>query len=1059
MLLRRAEVVGTLPARWRAPWVALALPAILCACRDANGLPGSGARLAIRARWARSLAPARLTTGRLVGFPYAPPGTRPILATDAAIRLRHLVEASDVPDKAAEKALLSLAFRHPLGEAIARLERSRQLAPRDAILASDLAALYLDQAASDDRPQALFLALRSADTACRLAPRLAEARFNLGLALESLSLFEAAKRTFAEYLALDRSPGWAAEASTHLARLAQPRRSQIWQSRKMALDDAAASGDTVRVRNLISGYLEQARWHLEQDLLPAWAKSPPAPPAAQSALRASRVLATALTALAPDTLLDESVAAIESAAHDPARLAALAEGHRLYAEASRLFGRSETDAARSAFTRAERVLEQAGSPFHLMAAHLIAACDFRQSRYDAVLKRLDRLSATPGIDRYPGLRGRNEWIRGLIEYSRGSVLVERQTCKAALAAFQRAGEAGNQAKVESLLAETYDVLGEEEEAYRHQLLALRGADDIIETRRSQGIERSAADMMLRAPEPRAALYFENEAVRLATSSGNGVQITNALRDEAQLLHGVGDQERAVRAISAARANARRVGDDVLTADVLLTEAQVLATDRPREALADLSAALPLVVKTHYGAALADLYHQRGRLHLRAGDREQAAADLRAGIEQIESLSTGLDDDSRLHYLERSVALFDDMVGLEVDSEAGARPAAFRFAERSRGRSLAALMAGAGSEPVRSPELAEVAHGLPEGVVLVEYAVLPDRVIAWVLTAQAARAIILAQTSAELAQAVRRLREEIADGSQPPPTAAELYRALIAPLGLGAGAKLAIVPDKWLYQVPFAALRDAATDRYLIEDHAIEIAPSASVYLRCIREAKLRRVARQSAGSVLVVADPAFNRSLAPSLPRLPGAAAEAAAIGRLYARTEVLAGSEATPSRVLRGIGGHRIVHYAGHAEAQGSSALLAHLFLAPEARDSGVVFARDLYGRSFPSTELIVLSACDTGAVSGSEGISGLARPFLAAGVPGVIASSWRIDDATTAAFSSELHRHLRGGEEPAAALRGATLKLLRSPSSDLAAPRTWAAFVLFGTGTTLKGGSEWPR
>lgn len=1052
-------MVATLPARCRAPWVALALPAILCACLDANGVPGSGAPLSIRARWAHSLSPARLTSGRLVGFPYAPPGTRPVLSTDAALRLRHLAEASGGPDRAAENALLSLALRHPMGEAIARLERARQLAPQDATLASDLAALYLDQAASDDRPQAFFLALRTADTACRLAPRLAEARFNLGLALESLSLFDAAKGAFAGYLTLDHSPGWAAEASAHLARLSQPRRSQIWESRKTALDDAAASGDSVRVRDLVSGYLEQARWHLEQDLLPAWAQPSPTSLAAQNALRASRVLATGLTTLAPDTLLDESVAAIESAAHDPVRLAKLAEGHRLYGAASRLFGRFETDAAIRAFTSAERALKQAGSPFHLMAAHFMAACDFRKGRYDAALTQLHRLSATPGIDRYPGLLGRNEWIQGLIEYSRGDVFVERRTCKAALAAFQRAGEEGNQAKVESLLADTYDVLGEEEDAYRHRFLALRGAGDIIETRRSQGIERSAADMMLRAPEPRAALYFEDEAVRLATSSGNEVQMTAALWDQAQLLHVVGDQERAVRAISAARANARRVGDDVLTADVLLTEAQVLATERPSEALADLSAALPLVVKTHYSAALADLHHQRGRLHLRAGDRKLAAADLRAGIEQIESISTGLDDGSRLHYLERSVGLFDDMIGLAVDSEAGARPAAFRYAERSRGRALAVLMAGAAGEPLQSPGLAEVARGLPAGVVLVEYAVLPDRVIAWVLAAQDARAVVLAQTSAELVQAVRRMREEVAGGSKSPPTAADLYRALIAPLGLTEGAKLAIVPDKWLYEVPFAALWDAATGRYLIEDHAIEVAPSASVYLRCVREAKRRQVARQSAGSVLVVADPAFNRSLAPSLPRLPGAAAEAAAIGRIYSRTDLLAASEATPSRVLRGIGGHRIVHYAGHAQAQGSSPLLAHLFLAPEARDSGVVFARDIYGRSFASTELIVLSACDTGTVSGSEGISSLARPFLAAGVPGVIASSWKIDDATTAAFSSELHRLLRTGEEPAAALRGATLKLLRSPSSELAAPRTWAAFVLFGTGTTLKGGSEWTR
>ena len=96
----------------------------------------------------------------------------------------------------------------------------------------------------------------------------------------------------------------------------------------------------------------------------------------------------------------------------------------------------------------------------------------------------------------------------------------------------------------------------------------------------------------------------------------------------------------------------------------------------------------------------------------------------------------------------------------------------------------------------------------------------------------------------------------------------------------------------------------------------------------------------------------------------------------------------------------------------------------------------------------MVVLAACRTaaGAVSRVEGTLGLGRPFLAAGVPYVVASLWDIDDSVSRRFFITFHRALLSGGDPVVALRAAQIALLRSGDPSLAHPASWAAFVSMG-------------
>jgi len=100
--------------------------------------------------------------------------------------------------------------------------------------------------------------------------------------------------------------------------------------------------------------------------------------------------------------------------------------------------------------------------------------------------------------------------------------------------------------------------------------------------------------------------------------------------------------------------------------------------------------------------------------------------------------------------------------------------------------------------------------------------------------------------------------------------------------------------------------------------------------------------------------------------------------------------------------------------------------------------------------TELVILSACDTGSgeVKIGEGVMSLRRAFRIAGAESVLASHWKVSDKATSQLMTEFMRRWRSGEPRAKAWREAQLSLLHSqdPKDDFSNPYFWAAFTLTG-------------
>jgi CHAT domain-containing protein len=114
-----------------------------------------------------------------------------------------------------------------------------------------------------------------------------------------------------------------------------------------------------------------------------------------------------------------------------------------------------------------------------------------------------------------------------------------------------------------------------------------------------------------------------------------------------------------------------------------------------------------------------------------------------------------------------------------------------------------------------------------------------------------------------------------------------------------------------------------------------------------------------------------------------------------------------------------------------------------PEAED-GLLTAEDVSGLDLLATELVVLSACETGVgeIHVGEGVFGLRRAFVLAGAKTLVMSLWKVPDEQTRELMEDFYRRILRGEGRAEALRQAQLELKRKYPD----PYYWGAFICQG-------------
>lgn len=114
-----------------------------------------------------------------------------------------------------------------------------------------------------------------------------------------------------------------------------------------------------------------------------------------------------------------------------------------------------------------------------------------------------------------------------------------------------------------------------------------------------------------------------------------------------------------------------------------------------------------------------------------------------------------------------------------------------------------------------------------------------------------------------------------------------------------------------------------------------------------------------------------------------------------------------------------------------------------------GLVTALEVAGMDLWGTQLVVLSACDSGIgdVQRGEGVVGLRRSFFVAGTETLVTSLWKIADNETQVLMADYYQRLKAGEGRAAALDRAALAMKDSQPP----PYYWASFIVLGRGEPL--------
>jgi CHAT domain-containing protein len=114
------------------------------------------------------------------------------------------------------------------------------------------------------------------------------------------------------------------------------------------------------------------------------------------------------------------------------------------------------------------------------------------------------------------------------------------------------------------------------------------------------------------------------------------------------------------------------------------------------------------------------------------------------------------------------------------------------------------------------------------------------------------------------------------------------------------------------------------------------------------------------------------------------------------------------------------------------------------EGRDDGMVSAEKILGLRLKGTEMVVLSACETGVgdVRSGEGVFGLRRAFILSGARTVVMSLWGVPSRETTELMTRFYTLIAEGKTKAEALREAKLDMMQKKRN----PFYWGAFVLVG-------------
>lgn len=307
--------------------------------------------------------------------------------------------------------------------------------------------------------------------------------------------------------------------------------------------------------------------------------------------------------------------------------------------------------------------------------------------------------------------------------------------------------------------------------------------------------------------------------------------------------------------------------------------------------------------------------------------------------------------------------------------------------------------------------------------------------------------------------------QLADFSIPP--AFKLYQRLFQPLEkiIANDSNLIIIPDDLLFYLPFEMFvvdtancesdYDFGHAKFLIEKYTISYSPAAGLLNPQLMTKKYSKKGLFAIGNPdYEVSDKSSEETeniVSEYLTELPHSEMEVKKIADILqgSANTVLTGDKALEQRFKNESEDYCILHFATHFLANDRQPLYSKIAFSQtnEDNEDGFLHTYEIFNMRL-NAELAVLSACNTGLgkLSKGEGLIGISRAFLYAGVRSLALSLWSVDDEATSEVMTGFYSLLKQGKNKKQALRGAKLDYLARYKDDRRDPYYWAPFILVG-------------
>lgn len=644
------------------------------------------------------------------------------------------------------------------------------------------------------------------------------------------------------------------------------------------------------------------------------------------------------------------------------------------------------------------------------------------------------------------------------------------------------------------LGNTYEALGDYEKAiasYQQSLEIAREINDHIGEGTALG---TLGAINANLGKYGKAIEFYQQSLVIARRIGDTQSQANTFNNLGNTYHIQENLTQAIEYYTQSLSLARTIGDRKLEGEVLLSLGMVYEDQRNfTKAIEHQQQSLRIAQAIGDRRVEALAFNNLGHTLFNSGNLKEAEEKLREAVSILESFRPGLTDANNVSIFDTQVLSYNLLQQILIAKNN--YPAALEIAERGRARAFVELLAQrlspqvalsstVNSQPPTIDKIKQIAQA--QNATLVEYSLVPDdefkvqgkqrgtasQLYIWVVQPSGKVAFrrvdlkaLRQQQNISLEQLVTSGREAMGiEGraglgvvftSRPgqPERLKQLHQWLIEPIAdllpTEPNAPIIFIPQDFLFSVSFAALQDTS-GQYLIEKHTILTAPAIQI-LDLTHQQQQRLTAQQrkplQGKDVLVVGNPTMPTlqlgDTVQQLPPLPGSQQEAEAIAKLL-NTKALIGDQATKVEIVQQLPNARLVHLATHGLLDDIKQLgvPGAIALAPSNNDDGFLTASEIINLRL-NAELIVLSACHTGQgdITG-DGVIGLSRSLIAAGVPSAIVSLWAVPDAPTSLLMTEFYRYLQQNSNKAQALRNAMLTTMKQHPN----PRDWAAFTLIG-------------